>query len=1323
MLNTVQKRADLTPYVPRLLTDWYTSASGTAVHSLTRHQGTIMFIDLSGFTALTREFGTAGFEGSENLTNLINRYFSLAATAIHSDDGDILKFVGDAIWAYFPNSTDVQGLFRRISAGLQAMNSTLTIHGSAEYGSFYLMSAGDAASRTEAEATGELIARVMKLADNASGGQLVVGDNLKQRPLLPATGPDFSSQVNEASVRLRSYIAPEILARFDSGELPRSFEYEHRDVAVLFTDFIASGDLDNVEGIENLRQHLSEVFRIVTCHGGNIARLDPTGSGHKLLVLFGAPVQHQDDSLHALQCARDILALTGKTCVSRVGLSSGPLFCGDVGVEWRREYTVMGEPVNLAARLMSSAAVGHILLDSATRNRLPSQVATTPRLVTIKGYSQPVSIFEFDGISDIRTERDQGVNLVGRQNELIELRTICETVDRGSGQFVVLTGPVGIGKSAVIAQLLDQRPENSHAIECRPSLLYGPGWVARTLLEKLLNRSHRDSCSLDDFIVAHVDSSWLPLLSPLLKIRIAENEWTSGLKPELRYTKSTDLFAGLMGQVCIKPQVVMIDDIDRADEYSRDLILGLAGVMRSIPIVLILSARNSPSLPETGAADRIHLLQLDRPSEAAWWQFFGEQFHDGKLERELFESLLARSGGNPLFIKQYIEQATSRGTLVASTTSGKLELLPGYPVAEVPNSIREALLQRFDILPETHRQTLKCASVMPGVFTLDELDIVCEGADKKDLARQLGELTKSGILRRGDEENTYDFTHTSLREIIYSCLPVVQRVEFHGLIFMARRQTPDATPAILAHHAYQANLWADAFAFSLRAARSAMTTFSLTEAGVYFNQCESSLSRTSIDNIDHAALFDFYSSFMKYAEITGNIHAAYRSNRCWRRAARILTDERQWFMAIAETSHLMWVQSKYRHCERFLCSSLAGASIGRFPEIHARMLSIRAEVHRRRGEFEQAISLADQAVKLIYDRDDRILRASVYNKLGLALWGAGMLVEAAGAYEQSLSLGQEGKSARAQATNNLAIIRWEQGDFLNAEHLMTEALDIFKHIGDRRNESYVAGNLASLFQIFGNYAKARELLVEADTVFIRAGDEHAHHYAMGNIADIDLITGDLQAARQKYEKVAAFAATVDDKELAAECEVRLGEHAFYSGQAEEAQQRYRRAIVSAESIGSKEFLVRGSIGLARLLVGNRNSIELSRVVERVRAIASETSAVLPLHEVNFLEGEKFRLDGDIAEAVDRYQQVLEYARTQRLFELTLKCAVRLFELSSKSELRAKKLLAQLASDYESDNGEGSWGRLIDSPYFTFFARTLLKTTSRQVLAESLQLWE
>jgi adenylate cyclase len=136
------------------------------------------------------------------------------------------------------------------------------------------------------------------------------------------------------------------------------FGGETRDAAVLFVDLIGSTAFvahhDPREVVETLNRFFGIVVEVVTLYGGWVNKFE----GDAALCVFGAPSEHPHAAAAALAAARELRhRLAGEVdgLESAIGLSAGPVVAGNIGAAQRYEYTVIGDPVNEAARLTELA--------------------------------------------------------------------------------------------------------------------------------------------------------------------------------------------------------------------------------------------------------------------------------------------------------------------------------------------------------------------------------------------------------------------------------------------------------------------------------------------------------------------------------------------------------------------------------------------------------------------------------------------------------------------------------------------------------------------------------------------------------------------------------------------------------------------------------------------------------------------------------------------------------------------------------------------------------------------------------------------------------
>jgi class 3 adenylate cyclase len=170
------------------------------------------------------------------------------------------------------------------------------------------------------------------------------------------------------SLRLEFEIFSELTSTiYRCCELAKANELAVVLFANLFGE-IPKADPDDSRTSTTSTEIFRTLFDIIDKRQGAVARVDPFLRGHKLLALFGALHKTENDSLNALHAAVESIETVPVGITIQIGLASGRLFCAEVGGVNRREYTVMGNAANSAARLMTKAAAGTVLMDESVFN-------------------------------------------------------------------------------------------------------------------------------------------------------------------------------------------------------------------------------------------------------------------------------------------------------------------------------------------------------------------------------------------------------------------------------------------------------------------------------------------------------------------------------------------------------------------------------------------------------------------------------------------------------------------------------------------------------------------------------------------------------------------------------------------------------------------------------------------------------------------------------------------------------------------------------------------------------------------------------------------
>ncbi len=1339
MAETKQQNNFLAPFIPGPILKWYQENQTGKIHRISKYSGILVFIDIAGFTALTKRLSEDPRQGPELLTIIMNKLFRRIDKTVRQFNGHILKYAGDAVWIYLNNGIDLHKFFNLIFASLDETNKTslghlpepIDLHIGAESGEFALVSLGSPETRIEVELFGEIVSEVMQAADQAQKGEIVIGPilaykikatenleflkdsyfKLKTGRSILETEDTSNKKANEILYGdidiLKSYIPADILNRFEENPGSDKIANEFRHVIVLFAKLkINTQELSSIPAeYQELNDEIKKLFDIIRHHNGMIARIDPYVSSHKLLVLFGAPFSHENDTINAAACALKLTAINSRLINISIGMSGGKLFCGGVGSETRREYAVMGESINLAARLMGVAQPREILIDNNLRQNLPENIITDKTEYRLKGFNQPYHCYLLKSIKDFYYSRNIEFKPVGQEKYIEKLRVISNVIDKSFKKQIQIYGESGVGKTTLINSFLDQHiSRKSIFLTCRYARLYDTGWPFKKFLSGILDIAEKTE-TIKIEISRLIGKQWWPLFADIFGVQTEESEWTRGMSPELRLEKTKRLILKILKDKISSETSLIIDDFELADDFFKEVLSIIDKLPQSIPLLLLISSRKESISP----SDKMSFdekLHIKPPADEEWQKFYHNLFVDRKRNREFFDRLLKNSARNPQYIVEFIKSSIDNGQLIADKNTGKFDLAETSIDLIIPESARDIYLHAFDRLPERSRDILKALSVSMSGATLKDICRVLQESKDELIKSNLIELSNSGILKNTGEY--FEFSTPLMQDIVYDCIPSLTLKSYHsryGSLLESKHK--DTNAHLLAVHYYRSGKWDKAFKYSLTAAKNSFKIYSINDTSRMFHQCREILKNAKHEELDESLLYDYFRSCTTFLIHDGKFDKTYPLFSDWRKTSRNFNNAQECFQAVSETARVLWKQSRYGRSRFFLEKILKPELLNKYEHINAYAMTIRAELARRTGDFLKAEESCLKAIKIASANNDNQVLADAYNNLGLALWGQGKLDEALNQYEKSLKYGEivGGMYARAQTANNMAIIYWEKGDLVHAAQLMEKSITIFSDIGDIRNEAYAAANLATLQRTLGRFESSRKSMLQADHVFDQLHDRHAHHYIIGNLGDLDLVEGDLNEASKRFNTTYNFAKEVGDKELSAECSVRLAEIAFYSGDISNAEMKFVAAIDEAQEINSTEYTLRAKTGLARLLIGQKKSAGADKILNQIATAATESNNLPVLNEAFFLQGELYRIEGKIERAVEKYREILEYAADQSVFELRLKCIVRLIEFGNESE-KYKMLLKDLHNEFIQVNNKGLWKKIMESAYYRFFVDTI-----------------
>ena len=416
----------------------------------------VLVADVSGFTPMSEALARSGHHGIEELGGILNAWFDAMNERIRSHGGSLAEFAGDALIAVFGDggaparpaaarravqcALDMQaGMARFQPVPTRAGPFQLTMKVGLAAGPLLQTVMGDPAVRVGPVLLGPALQRAVAAEHRARGNEVIaadepveLGDGLVERDRrgwlvrgvrrrVAAVPPATPPALDDAGIaRLAPFLHPAIAERLRSGR--RELVNELRTVTALFVGLPAVPVGDR-HAVADLQRFLAAAIRVIARYGGHFRHLAAGDAGSVLVAFFGAPVGHEDDEERAVRCGLELLGLPGGPY--RVGVATGAVYCGEVGTGARREYAVIGDSVNLAARLMGAARERQLLVDRATYERVRRHTVHEQLVpLTVKGKTGRIDVWAVRSVREQRalaSEPAVDLPLVGREAEVARI--------------------------------------------------------------------------------------------------------------------------------------------------------------------------------------------------------------------------------------------------------------------------------------------------------------------------------------------------------------------------------------------------------------------------------------------------------------------------------------------------------------------------------------------------------------------------------------------------------------------------------------------------------------------------------------------------------------------------------------------------------------------------------------------------------------------------------------------------------------------------------------------------------------------------------------
>ena len=1003
------------------------------------------------------------------------------------------------------------------------------------------------------------------------------------------------AELKKANLRIEAfkrYLPNSVVQKILSDPSFTKAEGEYRLVTVLFADLSGfthlseelskSGKKGAEEITDIINAYFTKMFEIADNYEGTIHKL----VGDAIIVLFGAPIRHEDDPERAVRAAidmqfamqefRNISTLLGKFSLKMsIGINTGLVVAGNVGNEKRMDYTVMGDNVNLASRLEQKAKPGEILISKATYERIKNIFDVSPLApIKVKGKAEPIDRYKIIGISGAGFElpKEAQIKMIGRDKELRTLSRLLKKVLDSKGQVVSIVGEAGIGKSKLIYELKIRTPK-ALWIGSR-ALSYGssPLFVILELLRDFFGiREFKSEGVIKKKIKLRMANlglnKYVPFIYNLFQIKTKGSIINYLDTKAIKQNTYDAIKYCLIEESKIRPIVIVFEDFHWVDYSSLELLQYISSGIENNPILILCVFRKSendlsPSLKrEIQHYFELPVVELSGvETEILAKSLLGIQ----KLPDELSKIIIERSGGNPLYLEELLNSLIENGLLKKNID--KWELVSTEAGFLLPDTIEGIIISRVDRLDEKLRRVLQIASVIGRSFQYKVLKYIHSAPELDKSITALQEIgmiyKKSGIL-----ETEYEFSHLLTQEITYNSLLIKTKSYLHGKIGLCienlyKEQIEDFY-GLLAHHYLHSMDKNKAVIYLAKAGEKSEKLYAGKEALNYYSSAIDVLGEKNVSEEIRLLL------------------------NCIRVKTQFLGD----------------YKGAFADCEKALMLS---ENIGD-KKLEAESVTWIGIILRRKGEYNKALLYYNKAINIFRELGDRKSVGRLLNRIGLIYDDMGRFDEALAFYNQFLEVSKEigDESDVAMAINNIGIIYDSKGNDEQALKYYNEALSIETKYRNKRGIARILSNIGLVYIRLGDYSSALSYLERGYKIVNEISDRSEIASCLSNIGKA--YYGLLEYSKAlKYQKQALEMS----QKLGAQWEIansldEIGIVYQRLGKWELAIDHHTQALNIAQKIGAKAIEANVLINLGIVQFKFKEIKEAEKLIKSGISIATE----------------------------------------------------------------------------------------------------------------------
>jgi class 3 adenylate cyclase/predicted ATPase len=939
---------------------------------------------------------------------------------------------------------------------------------------------------------------------------------------------------------------------------------ERKIISILYVDIAGFTTISETMDPEKIQDMLNTIFKDISYSinkfGGTVHKY----IGDEVMALFGAPIAYENHAERAARAAyeisksiKDLIEKIKLSINLHIALHSGEVVLGKVGSGDVHDYTVIGDTVNVAARLEKIAPAGKILVSKEFFERTKHAfIFETFGDVQLKGKSKPTSCYILKGLrtsrKKIRGIRETESPLLGRDKELRFLNEQLNNLSENKSlRMVTIKGQPGIGKSRLFREFCKNIDKNKHFLFETRSLPFGQEELHP--FKELIRNITSTSIEMDEMeakknvqkalnnLFGTTDLGVIDVIDVVLDfVSVKKIEMEPRRKHQIIYYAIENRLKKLSEK---RNLIIAFEDFHWIDSSSLLLLKHLLDFLSGRPIIILLITR--PLLKNYAAADFLSVCNNQPYSETLILNPLAREtslklitsfLSIDKISNDIKQRIVDKGEGNPLFIEELLKILMDKKLIYRQGNEWKAK--KNIDIKDIPQTINEIIMGRVDLLDKIEKKILQYASVIGRIFW----DKPIKEAFRQSLLQEFSMISSKGFVTKRvdsifEDAREYIFNHILIQESIYSSILKRVRKKIHAEFAEWLETTyPDMKNAIsnlIAFHYEKGGVWENSGYYYTLSGKEAAKNYNNDDAIKHYNKAQAILEEHKPDS---KHLFELYKQMGKIMSRIGNNNDAKKyleiALKCASTNYENFTVEQSLSNLYQKMSMYKTAMEKLQIAKSYLTHKNTEDMIELiFDEVWLYYLS--GDINAAFKHLNKAQEIHKKSEEKLDEKVKESLLAQLYSKRAILYNYTGDLKGSLTFYSKALEIYKKCKSHSGLAAiyNNLAGVHQRLGECSKAIEMYKNSQELDKRMGNRLGTAIGLNNLASMYIFLNDLDNAQEFLNKYINLSGKIHNTLGFGYAYLNFGSLFQKKKEYSKALQYYKKALTVFEEVKSKRL------------------------------------------------------------------------------------------------------------------------------------------------------------------------------------------------